>query len=160
MIPPPYLHGETCDGRKHPADRPPSPNRQTSAEPVHSFTAESLERRVLLSSAIAAFGIQQTFAVGSQPRTVAIADVNLDGKPDLLIANAVSNTVSVLLGNGNGTFQNQQTFAAGSGPFAIAVADVNQDGKPDLVVADSGSNSGSVCSWATATEPSRTPSPS
>jgi len=108
------------------------------------FIAEGLERRVLLSSAIAAFGMQQTFATGTQPRALAIADVNLDGKPDLLIANAVGNTVSVLLGNGNGTFQPQVTFAAGSGPFAIAVADVNLDGKPDLVVADSGSNSVSV----------------
>jgi hypothetical protein len=36
-----------------------------------NFQVEGLERRVLLSTAIAAFGPQQTFAVGSQPRAVA-----------------------------------------------------------------------------------------
>ena len=44
---------------------------------------------------------------------MAIGDVNGDGKPDLVVANYGSNTVSVLLGNGNGTFQTQQTFATG-----------------------------------------------
>ena len=39
-----------------------------------------------------------------------------DGKPDLVVANEYSNTVSVLLGNGNGTFQAQQTFATGNDP--------------------------------------------
>ena len=108
------------------------------------FQVERLERRVLLSSAIAAFETQQLWPVGSQPRSVAIADVNHDGKPDVVVANAASNNVSVLLGNGDGSFQNQLTFAAGANPFAVAVADVNGDGKPDLIVADNGSNSVSV----------------
>ena len=34
-----------------------------------------------------------------------MADLNGDGKPDLVVVNAVANNVSVLLGNGNGTFQ-------------------------------------------------------
>ena len=34
-----------------------------------------------------------------------MVDLNGDGKPDLVVANAVADTVSVLLGNGNGTFQ-------------------------------------------------------
>ena len=45
-----------------------------------------------------------------------VADVNGDGKPDIVVPNANSNTVSVLLGNGNGTFQAQQTFATGTNP--------------------------------------------
>ena len=47
---------------------------------------------------------------------MALGDVNGDGKPDLVVANYNSNTVSVLLGNGNGTFQAQQTFATGADP--------------------------------------------
>ncbi len=61
-----------------------------------------------------------------------MADVNGDGKPDLIVAN--QSTVSVLLGNGNGTFQSQSTFATGNGSMSLAVGDVNGDGNPDLVV--------------------------
>src|SRR5580700_5065840 len=42
---------------------------------------------------------------GTLANFVAVADVNGDGKPDLLVANFQSSTVSVLLGNGDGTFQ-------------------------------------------------------
>ena len=76
------------------------------------------------------------FLVGSQPNAVAVGDVNGDGKPDLVVANYGTNTVSVLLGNGNGTFQAQTTFATDSRPRSVTVADVNGDGKPDLVVAN------------------------
>ena len=96
---------------------------------------------VLLGNGNGTFQPQQTFAPASSPISLAVADVNGDGKPDLVVANANSNSVSVLLGNGNGTFQTQQTFAAGTDPrFSVAVADVNGDGKPDIVVANSNSN--------------------
>jgi hypothetical protein len=108
------------------------------------FEVEGLERRVLLSSALAIFGPQQTFAAGSQPRSITAADLNLDGKVDLVIANGVSNNVSVLLGNGNGTFQSQVTYATGLNPLAATVADVNGDGKPDIIVANNASNTVSV----------------
>src|ERR1700680_2977074 len=108
------------------------------------YQIESLERRLFLSSAIAAFGAQQTFATGSNPRSVAVADVNIDGKLDLIVANSVSNTVGVLLGNGNGTFQTQQTFTVGTTPFSVAVADVNADGKLDLITANNGGNNVTV----------------
>ena len=47
---------------------------------------------------------------------MAVADLNGDGKPDIVTANAESNTVSVLLGNGDGTFQHAQTFPVGAVP--------------------------------------------
>src|SRR2546428_14468 len=77
-----------------------------------------------------------TFGVGTHPQSVAVGDFNGDGKPDLAVANAGSDTVSVLLGNGDGTFQAARTVAAGSGPVFLAVGDFNGDGKPDLAVAD------------------------
>jgi hypothetical protein len=78
----------------------------------------------------------QAFAVGSNPNSVAVADVNGDGRPDIVTANNLFNTagtVSVLLGNGDGTFAPQQTFAVGWFPSSVVVADVNGDGRPDIV---------------------------
>jgi len=77
---------------------------------------------------------------GSGATSVAVADVNGDGKPDLVVANAGSNSVAVLLGNGDGTFQAAVLYGSGGiEPDSVAVADVNGDGSPDLIVANSGS---------------------
>jgi hypothetical protein len=69
--------------------------------------------------------------------SVAIADVNRDGKPDLIIAGLGAGKVSVLLGNGNGTFQPAVLYDAGVAPYSVAVADLNGDGKPDVVISGS-----------------------
>ena len=84
------------------------------------------------------------YGVGTQPTLVAVGDFNGDGKPDLVVANLGSNTVSVLLGNGDGTFQPAVNYGAGFQPSSVAVGDFNGDGKPDLVVANHGSNTVSV----------------
>jgi Big-like domain-containing protein/VCBS repeat protein/FG-GAP repeat protein len=77
---------------------------------------------------------------GTQTVSVAVADVNGDGKPDLVVANNdASNTVGVLLGNGDGTFQPVVTYNAGGSPWSVAVADVNGDGKADIIVGDQSS---------------------
>ncbi len=75
---------------------------------------------------------------GKGPRFIAVADVNQDGKPDLIVANADAGNVSVLLGDGKGHFQNADgsPFPAGHLPNDIAVADMNHDGHPDLVIAN------------------------
>jgi hypothetical protein len=83
---------------------------------------------------------------------VAVADVNGDGKPDLLVGNcgpdgcdpSAPGVVGVLLGNGNGTFQPPMTYPTASGVTSIKAADVNLDGKLDLVVATWGAGLGSI----------------
>jgi hypothetical protein len=96
---------------------------------------------VLLGNGNGTFGPPANFAVGSNPRSVAVADLNGDGIPDLVTANNGDNTVSVLLGNGNGTFQPALNFPTGIAPVFVTVADLNGDGKPDLITANSPSPS-------------------
>lgn len=76
------------------------------------------------------------YSTGSSPASVAVADLNGDGTPDLAVANQASNTVSVLRGNGNGTFQVRSDFTVGSQPSSVAAGEVNGDGRPDLVVSN------------------------
>ena len=91
------------------------------------------------------FGAATNLAVGSNPRSVAIGDLNRDGKPDLAVAD-VTNSVSVLLGTGTGTFGAATNFpvVVGSSPFSVAIGDLNGDGKPDLAVANYLSNNVSI----------------
>ena len=75
--------------------------------------------------------------------SVAVGDVNADGKPDLMVANNCDTgncnggSVGVLLGHGDGTFYAAVSYASGGpGATSVAVGDVNGDGKPDLLVAN------------------------
>jgi len=99
---------------------------------------------VLLGNGDGTFQPAVTYdAGGGSTRSLAVADVNGDGNPDLLLANcgrsdcAIPSTVGVLLGNGDGTFQPAVSYGTGCcNSISIAVADVNGDGKPDLLVAN------------------------
>jgi hypothetical protein len=86
---------------------------------------------------------------GGGAESVAVADVNGDGTPDLVVANScpgvdsngdctiVNGIVSVLLGNGDGTFQPAVSYGSGGQePTSVALADLNGDGRPDIVVAN------------------------
>jgi hypothetical protein len=96
------------------------------------------------AQAPASFNPAVTFPTGALPITVGIADVNGDGKPDLVTVNTGANTVSILLGNGAGSFGPKTDFATGAVPHGLAIADLDGDGNPDLVVANTGANTVSV----------------
>lgn len=73
---------------------------------------------------------------GIGARSVAVADVNGDGKPDIAVVNYHSEPVGVLLGNGDGTFQTAVPYGLGGlSGLSVALGDVNGDGRPDLLVA-------------------------
>ena len=79
---------------------------------------------------------------GSVPNAVVLADVNEDGRLDIVTANYGTNSVGVLLGVAGGSFGPVATYGVGvgSGPYGVAVGDVNNDGHPDIVSANYGSH--------------------
>jgi hypothetical protein len=68
----------------------------------------------------------------------------MDGRSDLVAANAGDSVVSVWLGSGDLTFGEHADFATGPTPKSIAVGDLNRDGRPDLVSANQDGASVSV----------------
>ena len=97
---------------------------------------------VLTNDGHGGFGYNATLNVGSGPSSgpasVVAVDINGDGKPGLICANSVDNTLIVLTNNGSGGFGSNATLVVGSSPLCVAATDVNGDGKPDLICANSG----------------------
>ena len=83
------------------------------------------------------FGPAANFAVGTRPISVAVGDLNGDGKPDLAVANRDSGNVSILFANPSlpGGFAAAVNLDVAN-PESVAIGDVNGDGRPDLVVAN------------------------
>lgn len=104
-------------------------------------SSESFAQRVQPASSLQ-FLPPVTYGSGADnPFSVATADVNRDGKIDLIIANqcpgpdycASPGVIGVLLGNGDGTFEPALTYSSGgAGPDSVAVADLNGDGNLDI----------------------------
>jgi len=72
---------------------------------------------------------------------VAIADIDGDGKADIIIAPTTNayryiGPLMILYGNGDGTFQSPQLIAVSHAYTQFVVADINRDNKPDLVLTD------------------------
>lgn len=104
---------------------------------------------VLLGNGDGTYQTPVTYATSSETEAVALADVNGDGKLDILAvsycnSNCSSGVASVLLGNGDGTFQSAVSYNTGGAvAYSLVVADVNGDGKPDLLVVDECASSSS-----------------
>jgi hypothetical protein len=108
------------------------------ALPAAGVGASSNETNRLL-----AFAGPRTYGTGLDPESIAIGDLNRDGKQDLAVANSGGGTVSVLTSSGGRSFR-RRDFVTGKGPTAVAIADLNGDRKPDLATANYDANTVSV----------------
>ena len=92
---------------------------------------------VLIGNGDGTFQPAITLPAGANPVDVAVADMNHDGKMDLVVANAVVNTVSILYEQSftttSATFSAPKHFPAGSQINALAVGDLRHDGFPEVV---------------------------
>lgn len=70
---------------------------------------------------------------GAGPVSVATADVNNDGKADLISVSFGDIVVTVLTNAGAGRFVLAASPLSGSNPWAVTTGDLNGDGKPDLI---------------------------
>jgi hypothetical protein len=73
---------------------------------------------------------------GGDALDLAVADLNGDGKLDVVLSDSDHNAVAVRLGRGDGTFTSARRYWSGWSPFGVAVADLNHDGRLDITAAN------------------------
>jgi hypothetical protein len=106
---------------------------QTNVLPDSQTPLTMATRQLAPAKQALVFGkAEASYSTGDSAGPMVVADVNGDGKPDVLVLD--SSAVSVWLGNGDGTLKFSAGYDVGY-VISIAVKDVNGDGKPDLVAA-------------------------
>src|SRR5579863_1549511 len=94
---------------------------------------------IYLGNGDGTFKAGASYATGQGPGA-AVADLNGDGRPDLVLfnnnINGSAGSVSVLLGNGDGTLRSPVSYPSAGQPQQLAIGDFNGDGKLDLVLAN------------------------
>lgn len=96
---------------------------------------------------LTSFGSPAIYPAGNSPRSVAVSDLNGDGYPDVVIANSLDSTISILknsTGMGGFSLDAPVTLVANMSPQDIVIGDVTGDGKPDIAVVSKDSNSVTV----------------
>lgn len=96
------------------------------------------------------FGMRADFTEVNGASFIVVADLDGDGKPDLIAANYFGSSVSVFRNTSTtaspstGSFAFPLSYAAGVNPWAVAAGDLDGDGKPEIVVANQNSNTISI----------------
>lgn len=93
---------------------------------------ESGDLALFLGRGDGSFEAGSRIETGGSPIYLEQADVDLDGRIDLVSSNSAEDA-SVLFGGGDGTFAPPERFGTQNYPYAFAAGDLNGDGRPDLV---------------------------
>jgi hypothetical protein len=119
------------------------------------YNNPNLTFSVQLTGIVGASGSSLSFAghddfyIGGNLDSIAVGDLNGDGRPDVVVANQYTNSVGVLLnatapGSDSPAFAPTQNFPVGKDPVSVKLGDINGDGRLDIVVADTYDNTLSV----------------
>jgi hypothetical protein len=100
------------------------------------FAALVLFAGVHQATAQVNFAPTMNYIVGASPSSVAVADINGDGRLDLIYANANNNTLTALTNNGGGIFGSNATYSVGNFPSSVVAADIKGNGKVALICAN------------------------
>ncbi len=104
----------------------------------YSSSTVSVFRNTSVSGLIT-FAPKVDFATGINPHSVSVCDFNSDGKPDIVSANWVGNSVSVFRNtstSGNISFAQKVDFLTATTSVFVNTGDLDGDGKPDIVTAN------------------------
>ena len=104
--------------------------------------------RNISSSGTPSFAAKVDFTTGTTPRRVSLADLDGDGKPEMVVSNLDAYTLSIFKNNstsGTLSFDSKVDFTTGSGavnlgPLESNLGDLNGDGKPEIAVVNQGQN--------------------
>ena len=113
-------------------------NKDGKADLVFGTLNSGFEDLVVIAPGLGdgSFGAATTFALpGGGPgiRSLAVADFNFDGNPDVMLAGG--NYSAVLIGNGDGTITGMNALVIAGGGTAVIAADLDKDGVSDAVMA-------------------------
>jgi hypothetical protein len=110
---------------------------------THQTAGNLVIYRNTSTSGSISFATGVSYTSGSVARSAMVADINGDGKPDVVTSNISSNTFRVYQNNstsGSISLSTGTTFATNAGPYYAYPVDVDGDTKPDIITANFSSN--------------------
>ena len=131
-------------GRSPISRRDRRPERRRQARPGGRELDSGDTVSVLLGNGDGTFGAKTDFGPGRNPVSVAIGDLNGDGKPDLAVANDSHEHGLGAARERRRHLRREDRLRDGSRSHSVAIGDLNGDGRPDLAVANDDSNTVSV----------------